>query len=428
MKKIVKWILMLLICVMFSGMPTHAKDAHDYTDVYVNSWFYVYVKDVSAKELMTGMDSTTFGVDDKLARAQFATVLYRMAGKPNLTYERKFADVPNGEFFSIPVTWASKMEIVTGYSDTDLFGSEDTINREQLATMLYRYAWSMGCVDTTIRCDYSSYPDADAVNDFASEAMKWAIGIGLITGDQGYLNPQGEVNRAVCATMISRFSDLIDGSYNTLYDSVIQKYVIAAIDDWNANQFIENDMSYLCVYNNTMGKIGYYYEDIDQDGTNELFIGRIKDSDVDDGTEDKDESSDTGDSDPEDSDTEKSGSQYEDVVYDLYTIKNREIIHVAMSKERNQYYLCADNTIVNESSVNTSVLSWNYYNFIHSGLSLRERIVYDEFLDAENPWFYSVRDDVEYDTFYKSISEEEAKRLIGSYFHRSIKYTPLTEF
>ena len=75
--------------------------------------------------------------------------------------------------------------------------------------------------------------------------MKWAIGIGLITGDQGYLNPQGEVNRAVCATMISRFSDLIDGSYNTLYDSVIQKYVIAAIDDWNANQFIENDMSYL---------------------------------------------------------------------------------------------------------------------------------------------------------------------------------------
>lgn len=99
MKKIVKWILMLLICVMFSGMPTHAKDAHDYTDVYVNSWFYVYVKDVSAKELMTGMDSTTFGVDDKLARAQFATVLYRMAGKPNLTYERKFADVPNGEFF-----------------------------------------------------------------------------------------------------------------------------------------------------------------------------------------------------------------------------------------------------------------------------------------------------------------------------------------
>ena len=149
---------------------------------------------------------------------------------------------------------------------------------------------------------------------------------------------------------------------------------------------------------------------------------------MDDGTEDKDESSDTGDSDPEDSDTEKSGSQYEDVVYDLYTIKNREIIHVAMSKERNQYYLCADNTIVNESSVNTSVLSWNYYNFIHSGLSLRERIVYDEFLDAENPWFYSVRDDVEYDTFYKSISEEEAKRLIGSYFHRSIKYTPLTEF
>ena len=53
--------------------------------------------------------------------------------------------------------------------------------------------------------DMDSYPDADDVTEFAQEGMSWCLWNGIITGDGGKLNPQGTVNRAVAATMVSRF-------------------------------------------------------------------------------------------------------------------------------------------------------------------------------------------------------------------------------
>lgn len=192
--------------MLIPGSAVNAKDAGEYADVSPNDWYYEYVADVSAKELMTGYEDGRFGVTDNLARGQFATVLYRMSGEQGTAFDTRFPDVTEGMFYSVPAVWANDVGVVTGYED-GLFGPADPITREQMATMLFRYAAATG-MDVSERADYLSFPDGNAVSGFASDAMQWAIAKEIIrgNGDSRTLAPQGEVSRAVCATMISRFT------------------------------------------------------------------------------------------------------------------------------------------------------------------------------------------------------------------------------
>lgn len=185
-----------------------AEEPLPYKDVTENDWYYPYVKDVFHKGLMTGLNETTFGSADNLSRAQFAVILYRMEGAPDVDYQNLYPDVPAGQWYSGAVIWASKNGIITGYSHNGLFGTADNITREQMATMLYRYAKYKG-YDTEQLADLTSYPDYEKVSAFASDGMAWCVKNRIISGDgiTGNLMPQGNTVRAVCATMISRFTD-----------------------------------------------------------------------------------------------------------------------------------------------------------------------------------------------------------------------------
>ncbi|MGC4017786.1 MAG: S-layer homology domain-containing protein [Muricomes sp.] len=197
-------VTLITVATICSSLTVEAKDVKDYSDVHAGAWYYNYVADVSAKGLMTGTNESTFTPTANLERGQFATVLYRMYQSPATDYERRFADVPDGYFYSLPVTWANNMQIVTGY-ENGLFGTTDYITREQMATMLYRYAEQAG-MDISASADLSSFPDSTSVSEFAKKELEWAVGARIISGDQGKINPQGKVSRAVCATMISRFT------------------------------------------------------------------------------------------------------------------------------------------------------------------------------------------------------------------------------
>lgn len=180
-----------------------------YSDVYTDSWYWPYVRYASQTGIMTGLNEKQFGPGEQLARAQFATILYRMAGTPAAEWGDYFPDVPSGEFYSEAVSWAytDPAKIITGYTDSGLFGPGDSITREQLVTMLYRYAGKIDA-DTSERADLKEFPDAGNVNEFAKEAMQWAVAAGLIKGDNGKLNPQGTAVRAECATIIMRFINI----------------------------------------------------------------------------------------------------------------------------------------------------------------------------------------------------------------------------
>ena len=177
-----------------------------FTDVQADDWYYEGVSYVYQHKLMTGMTDTLFAPEDTLVRAQFATVLYRMNGEPEVSYENVFPDVPEGQWFTEAVMWASNEGIVNGYGDTGLFGSDDNITREQMALMMHRYAEYKGS-DTGTSGDLSEYKDASEVSEYAKEAMQWAVGNGIIVGEENgtALNPQGNATRAECAMIIERF-------------------------------------------------------------------------------------------------------------------------------------------------------------------------------------------------------------------------------
>ena len=179
-----------------------------FKDIQQSDWFYDSISYVYNNDLMTGLNETTFGPYENLARAQFAVILHRMNGQPSVVYTNKFPDVATGQWYTDAILWANDIGVVTGYSNTGLFGTGDQINREQMAVMMYRYAQYKG-YDTSASADFSKFNDAVYVNDFAKDAMSWAVGTGIITGkdNETRLDPLGSATRAECATIIMRFME-----------------------------------------------------------------------------------------------------------------------------------------------------------------------------------------------------------------------------
>ncbi len=183
-----------------------ADVALPFADVHDGDWYQDAVKYVYARNIMTGMNDSEFGPGVKLSRAQFATILYRMQGAPEVWYDwEAFSDVAEGQFYTEAVMWARDSEVITGYED-GRFGPADEITREQMALMMFRYANYLR-LNTEERGNLYEFPDADRVSGFAWEAAEWAVGSGLITGDQGKINPRGSAERAQCATVIMRFME-----------------------------------------------------------------------------------------------------------------------------------------------------------------------------------------------------------------------------
>ena len=182
------------------------EDVNAGTEEAEADWFYDYVAYVYENGLMTGLDETTFGPNEKLARAQMAVILYRLNGSPEVEYTDVFSDVPEGIWYADAVIWAQQTGVVTGYTDTGEFKPNQDISRQEITTMMYRYA-EYKEYSLEGGTDFDEYPDAGMVAEFAKEAMSWAVGNGIISGktDPVSLDPQGVTFRSECAAIMMRF-------------------------------------------------------------------------------------------------------------------------------------------------------------------------------------------------------------------------------
>ena len=176
-----------------------------FTDMPEGAWYADAAAYVYKHGLMAGTSATTFAPDMTTSRAMIATILWRMAGSPVASSALPFTDVADGTWYTESVRWASVVGVVGGYSDST-FGPDDAVTREQLATMLYRYAQFRG-YDVSVGEDTNilSYSDAQNVSEWAIPAMQWACGAGIINGSGSQLNPQGDATRAEIAVMLMRF-------------------------------------------------------------------------------------------------------------------------------------------------------------------------------------------------------------------------------
>ena len=177
-----------------------------FADVSYTNWYYDAVKFVYDKGIMDGVSYYRFAPDATITRGMVVTMLWRMAGEP---YESSagFTDVASGRYYSTAVAWAAKNGIVEGMTSST-FAPDQAITREQLASILYRYARWLGFSGTGT--DISGYTDAGKVSDYAYDAMCWAVKTGVVTGTSAkVLDPQGTATRAAAAQMFMNFYNYI---------------------------------------------------------------------------------------------------------------------------------------------------------------------------------------------------------------------------
>ena len=179
------------------------KNAMPFIDID-GHWAKDAIQYVYENGLMTGISDTQFDPDGNLSRAMLVTILYRMEGKPVVTAEDTFTDVPAGQWYTDAVGWANVCGIVSGYGE-GIFGTNDSITREQIAAILYRYAQLKG-YDISETAGLTAYTDAASTSSWAQQAMKWAISHKLISGTSSTtLAPSGTATRAQIAAILMRY-------------------------------------------------------------------------------------------------------------------------------------------------------------------------------------------------------------------------------
>lgn len=185
---------------------SHAAWQNPFTDVKEADWFYDAVRTVCVQGLMTGTSDTTFSPGVETSRAMAATLLWRLAGEPAPKEAASFPDVEAGSWYADAAAWAGEAGVVKGY-DSGLFAPGDPVTREQLASLLYRFAQAQG-LDVSVgeNTNILSYTDAFDVSEWAVPALQWACGAGVIQGkDGGRLAPGDSATRAELAALFQRY-------------------------------------------------------------------------------------------------------------------------------------------------------------------------------------------------------------------------------
>ncbi|MDR0862876.1 MAG: S-layer homology domain-containing protein, partial [Oscillospiraceae bacterium] len=181
--------------------------AFPFDDVNDGHWFYDDVVWAWENGLIKGTDERTFSPDLNTTRGQIVTILYRLSGEPAVSGSSPFADVDSGAYYAAAVAWASENGIANGYT-ADIFAPEDDLTREQIVTLLWRYAGSPA-VNATLEAA-PTFHDADEISGYAKAAFAWAISVGIVQGDDaGRLNPQTPATRAEVAALFHRYTEKV---------------------------------------------------------------------------------------------------------------------------------------------------------------------------------------------------------------------------
>ncbi len=177
----------------------------EFTDVPAGSWFEEAVLWAARNGITDGVSRDRFAPGQETTRAQVVTMLWRNEACPEPDGSAAFADVTDGEWYSEAIAWAAESGVVQGYPG-GLFAPDQCITREELVTVLYRCAGRREGDAAAPDTDLSAYTDCDSVSPYAREAMRWAVGNGIVKGtSETALSPQGTATRAQLVQMLYRW-------------------------------------------------------------------------------------------------------------------------------------------------------------------------------------------------------------------------------
>ena len=195
------------VCTVCGEKEEHVCPSKDFADIpALDNWAHAGIDYAVANGLMKGTGGDKFSPKGTLTRAELVTILYRAAGEPDVEFAGVFTDVADDQWFSAAIEWAAANKIVNGIGNGK-FDPTGVITREQIATMLYRYAG-----EPVVEGKLDAFPDAASVQSFAEAAMVWATSNGIITGATKdgvtYLAPQDDATREQIASIVMRYLEL----------------------------------------------------------------------------------------------------------------------------------------------------------------------------------------------------------------------------
>ena len=182
-------------------------NSKDFADVPPTNWAADAVAFASAHELFSGTSETTFSPNQSMSRGMLATVLYNLEGQPDQALTMQdltdgYNDVSSGAWYADGIAWAVENGIANGYGNGQ-FGPNDSVTREQLAVMLWKYAGSPKASGQDL-----AFADAGQVSSYAQESLCWAVENGILSGyANGQLAPGGTATRAQAAQMLKNFME-----------------------------------------------------------------------------------------------------------------------------------------------------------------------------------------------------------------------------
>lgn len=185
----------------FVGFDPSIQWKNPFNDVRKGEWFYEAVEFAEVNGLMQGDSKTVFAPNQKLSRAQIAQILYNKEGRPRVSGNGSFTDVPAREWYADAVNWAAQKGYVKGY-DSSHFGPNDSVTREQLAAILWRYAGEPKGKKAAL----SAFTDAGKASEYALPALRWAVENKIVRGKgNSRLDPAGTATRAEVAQMLMNY-------------------------------------------------------------------------------------------------------------------------------------------------------------------------------------------------------------------------------
>ncbi|MBQ7565984.1 MAG: S-layer homology domain-containing protein [Oscillospiraceae bacterium] len=205
MKKLVSLLLAAILLLSLCGTVFASEmKLPVYGDVAAGSWYENYVNQMVAAGLMNGVSAEKFDPNGTLSRAMFVTILYRAAGKPATGKASTFADVAKGSWYADGVDWAANGGVVGGYNATT-FAPNDSLTREQMVTILYRWSGA----EKTDAAALDAFPDKAEVSSYAVDAFAWAVKNNVIGGKNGKLVPKGTTTRAEACAVLARYLETV---------------------------------------------------------------------------------------------------------------------------------------------------------------------------------------------------------------------------
>lgn len=192
-------ILTLVAIIVAAVIIGTSKNAAAFDDVQDNAWYADAVTYCSEEGIIQGTSEGTFSPDQTMTRAMLATVLYRMSSSPQVNTTPAFTDTKAGVWYSNAIAWAAENNIIQGLGN-NIFGVDNPVQREQIATILWRYSGSPASDEAVI------YTDSAAISSWAATAISWARSNKIINGrENNNFAPQENTTRAEVAMILYNY-------------------------------------------------------------------------------------------------------------------------------------------------------------------------------------------------------------------------------